>query len=1105
MKRFFLSKVLIVLMLLAGLPGMTAAQWQENVIISENQNFEDKETLIETLTIKNTPESPDLIDIGLYKGCKILNLIVETGAKTEIMNLGDDMCSFGAITVEEGAELTFSSLTRNLVKIGSVANNGRFIDLTGAIQKVECPKTFEITKAEGCSEKGALIIHSAVTHDPEVIAVTASLQKFEGNSWKNDEGFVNMPAGEIKCPVTESGIYRVKWVYDNEMGTYTELHSKEFDLLQIKENEELRDVAYDAIAFNNTTEIEGTTISMDNVQVRPCTSEEEAAGFSVGENSNLTLTLKGTNSNLGSLRNYGTMTLKNEGNTRFENETIIYNKGKFTDETGTTTKILGPAGIWIKEFKKGNQWETEIVEGKISSIQCIFWGKSFKRDVTVETLKESEWIDVETINAKDQEEEPQTLRAAEEDNEEWMMKSQYTYSTNLTGTYRFKMQITDGQCVTTWYSQPCELIASNSTISDEQLSIGTSNEPTILSSLQISAGQELEEAKQATLENVQITEHTGSTTPSVDVSENAKVNITLKGCNQLGSIQLGKGSQITLMPEKNGKDMSQQLAISSVRNGGYFTDETATVSLVKDLENHTMIEFTDTIVYQMDNIISVTLKAVGNSSEGEYLLLGDRMIQKFNNETKTWEKVQQETPQLRATKAKGNPDHSAETVINFTTTETGTYRMKVTSENIEDPMHKATLYFMFKIVKLDEEIEIVTIKSQETIDGTSEKYKEANMLIFDAEETEGTVNVILNNVRLVEEKGYEAYTASIIAENQDFTITLNGDNDLAAFVVNEGATATLKKGDNFKSLKTSTVINAGKFTDETGTVQQVFDSNGLSMLSITGYEMPDWNGYILKVNFDFFTGNYEEIEQKGALEHWINGEWVSYYDENTARSTKATAGEGTPESGEKAYTYTGLEEGQYRIKIFAEEWIEGVPEGDEKNSHTATLYHYFTITEPEPEPTYYSIVLPTVEGVTTSPAAGTYWESEGSSFSFSLTLDADYDQSKPEVKANGQVVTPNENGTYTLSNISEDITITIEGVTENTPTGNAEVEENGVKVWGADGKLHLSVPSMKRVWIYGFNGKLVRSLGEISGDVSIDPGKGSYILIVGEKRYKVAL
>lgn len=776
----------------------------------------------------------------------------------------------------------------------------------------------------------------------------------------------------------------------------------------------------------------------------------------------------------------------------------VNNEGQFSDETGNEGMILGPAGLWIQGITP-NADITAPDGTQIKSVSLRYAIKSFYKKVIVETYQEGQWVNYDEIKGGESENENPKLRSTQgNDTEKWTLHSSHTFATAIKGTYRFRIETTKDQCKTIWYSKPYELIASEYEIKDDQLTMGEENSTTILPSLLITAGKEGEEVKEATLENIEIAEHAVGT-PSVKIESNAKVNLTLKGTNNLGSIELGKGSTITLKPETAGKDMNEKLSISSVRNGGSFTDETATVSLVKDLENHTMIEFTDTVIYQTNDAISVSLRAVGNSLDGDYLLWGDHTIEKLDDGE--WEAVQSKS-RLRADTPAENPDQSAETVINLTTTETGTYRMKVTSTDIDDEAHNATLYFMFEIVDLGDKLTIKTIDgTTASIDGTHDDYKDANMLIFNNSNggDESPTSVILNNVQLKEEEGYEEYTSSVVAENQNYELTLNGDNDLAAFIIEKDATATLKKGDSFKSLN-ATVYNGGKFIDETGTIQQVVDLDGLNMLSITGYEMTDWNGYSLVAYSDFFFGDYEVSDSE--LEHLVNGEWKPYHN-SVMRSAEGTPEGGASDSHECAYTYTGLEAGQYRIRVYAEKWTEGGEFGEA--NHAVTLYHHFTITEPEPEPTYYSITLPSVEGATTSPAAGTYWEIEGSSFSFSLTLDPDYDQSQPIVKANGTEVTPDANGTYTVSSIYEDITITIEGITENTPTGNAEVEENDVKVWAADGQLHLSVPSTERVWIYAFNGNLIRSLDEVAGDITVNLNKGSYIIVVGEKRYKVAL
>lgn len=1104
MKKSLFRKVTgTVLLILAGLAQTIVAQeapTEEELVINSDTEYANGVN-VKKLTINSTSENPtDITEITLGNNSTIESISVESG-KAEIYFSGDKDVKYQieSITIAEGAELTLSLGLPEQMKIGSVTNNGRFIDLTGAVQKVGGIHSFEIEQTGGYSMRGALNIYSKVGNTTSELGPMCTLQKKENNNWIDDPENKDRSAETINLGIPKGGIYRLKWVDpDENENAQTVLHSREIHLLQIEKQTDLKAVTCDAIALHTGT-LEAMKVSMDNVSASPCTTEENSSGFSISEFSNLELTLKGTNSRLGILRNYGTMTLKNEGNATFE-ETTIYNEGIFTDETGSKGMILGPAGLWTKEITPNEDFIAPD-ETQIKSISIQYATKSFRKKVIVETNQDGQWVNYDEIKGGESENESPELRSTQADEtEKWSVHAAHTFTTAQKGTYRFKIETTEDKHKTIWYSQPFELIASEFEIKDAQLTMGKENTTTILPSLLITAGKDGDEVKEATLENIEISEHTVGT-PSVKVESGAKVDLTLKGKNNLGSIQLEKGSTITLKPETEmvGKNMSDHLSISSVRNGGSFTDETATASLVKDLENHTMIEFTDTIIYQIEDAISVSLRAVGNSLTGDYLLLGDHTIEKLDNDNGTWTEVQPKS-QLRADVPAENPDHSAETVINLTTTETGIYRMKVTSTHIEDKTHNATLYFLFEIASLEDKITIKTIDGTTvSIDGTNEEYKDANMLIFSSENTESPVKVALSNVQLKEKEGYEEYTSSVVTANQNYELTLNGDNDLAAFIVEEGATATLKKGDSFKSLN-ATVYNGGKFIDETGTIQQVVDLEGLNMLSITGYEMTDWNGYSLVAHSDFFFGDYDVSEE--ALEHLVNGEWIPYQN-SVIRSAEGTLEGGAPESGEYAYTYTGLEAGQYRIKVYAEKWTEGAEFG--KADHAVTLYHYFMINEPAPDPTYYSITLPSVEGATTSPAAGTYWEYEGSSFRFSLTLDPDYNQSQPVVKVNGTEVTPDANGTYTISSIYEDITITIEGITENTPTGNAEVEENDVKVWAANEQLHLSVPSAERVWIYAFNGSLIRSLDEVDGDITVNLNKGSYIVVIGEKRYKVAL
>lgn len=123
---------------------------------------------------------------------------------------------------------------------------------------------------------------------------------------------------------------------------------------------------------------------------------------------------------------------------------------------------------------------------------------------------------------------------------------------------------------------------------------------------------------------------------------------------------------------------------------------------------------------------------------------------------------------------------------------------------------------------------------------------------------------------------------------------------------------------------------------------------------------------------------------------------------------------------------------------------------------TLTAYSEVSIASSTPDPTVtFSVTLPSVEGAALSPLAGTYSVEAGGSFSFSLTLDTDCDQSTPMVKVGDKLIEPTSDGKYEIKNINSDITISITGIVKNATVGNAEVESNALKIWGSNGVLHI--------------------------------------------------
>ena len=138
-----------------------------------------------------------------------------------------------------------------------------------------------------------------------------------------------------------------------------------------------------------------------------------------------------------------------------------------------------------------------------------------------------------------------------------------------------------------------------------------------------------------------------------------------------------------------------------------------------------------------------------------------------------------------------------------------------------------------------------------------------------------------------------------------------------------------------------------------------------------------------------------------------------------------------------------------------------------------------------------------------SPLAGTYSVEAGGSFSFSLTLDTDYDQSTPMVKVGDKLIEPTSDGKYEIKNINSDITISITGIVKNTTVGNAEVESNALKIWGSNGVLHIQSAHVSTAYIMTFGGQLYKAITLPIGETMITIPQGSYIIRIENQSYKI--
>lgn len=167
--------------------------------------------------------------------------------------------------------------------------------------------------------------------------------------------------------------------------------------------------------------------------------------------------------------------------------------------------------------------------------------------------------------------------------------------------------------------------------------------------------------------------------------------------------------------------------------------------------------------------------------------------------------------------------------------------------------------------------------------------------------------------------------------------------------------------------------------------------------------------------------------------------------------------------------------------------------------------------EPAPDPVppvYYTVTLPRVEGVTTDPIAGNYEVEAWDSFRFYLTLDKEYDLSKPVLTTDrGETIQPRtSDGAYIIKYVRQPIVIKIDGVMKNPdPVANETVETNGIKIYAANGYLHIQTPQPEQIHIFTPDGRLLKAFRTSGDEERIALPKGIYLIRTANQGVKVVL
>lgn len=328
--------------------------------------------------------------------------------------------------------------------------------------------------------------------------------------------------------------------------------------------------------------------------------------------------------------------------------------------------------------------------------------------------------------------------------------------------------------------------------------------------------------------------------------------------------------------------------------------------------------------------------------------------------------------------------------------------------------------------------------------------------------------------------------ATLINGTGKTNLTLSGTNSLGAVTIEPGNELTLTPGENAGDLVNTAVTNNGHFTDLTARVPTVTLPGNITLERVdpaASTPIPSTDGYAeLETGITAPESTPMNLTYQWEIFNAQAGTWSAAPDDSQLRNA--------------SNNYRTRTVGQYRCLVTATVTGDG---GTTTSTTFATAPAAVTpyvppVTPPTPQPTTYTVTHPALAGASTTPAAGAHTVTEGDGFSFTLTLDADYDQSVPVVTVNGNVLTSDANGKYTIADISANLTVAITGIVRNTTTGIEQVE-NATLIRAESGALLIRTPVSVTAQVIALTGNVVRTVRLPAGDSRVD-GLASGIYIV---------
>lgn len=292
-----------------------------------------------------------------------------------------------------------------------------------------------------------------------------------------------------------------------------------------------------------------------------------------------------------------------------------------------------------------------------------------------------------------------------------------------------------------------------------------------------------------------------------------------------------------------------------------------------------------------------------------------------------------------------------------------------------------------------------------------------------------------------------------------------------------------------------TVTNDGTFYDYSGQIKVVSGEGALALTETLPINKTYvlGNACVLSVEVSVAAPEGDQGVVSFDWQRKVNGEWVS------APRLEAA-------SYSSSYTVPQGEAGEFRCLV-SRTYGDGA-----KTTLLCTstiVYDSEPMPDPVPNPdpitpSIYKVTLPTLEGARIF-ALGPTEVSEGGDFMFKINLFEGYTTQNLQVKANGRELVADQAGWYTISDIQEDILVTITGIVKVVPDGVGSVEASETLVWTAQGQIHMHLTRAATVTVCDFTGRVVRSVKGDVGDLVIPVLSGQYLVRVGTEAFKVVL